>query len=147
MKTFVAYLFAGIFLQSAVFAQNIGISFDLQALQGLYHWEATAERMLATPAWSDQAQPIPLPLDKACQLARKWLNQNELNRFELDKVELLRYPPGYIGTRGEELRKRFYYRLDYHTKQMELIYVYVLLDGTSSRTQSDTFGAEGLPRF
>ena len=40
------------------------------------------------------------------------------------------YPASYADDPGVQLKKRFFYRLEYHWKRVEMMYVYVLFDGT-----------------
>jgi hypothetical protein len=47
-----------------------GLSFERQGAREILHWEVTDERILATPEWNPETQPMPLAPDKAFQIAR-----------------------------------------------------------------------------
>jgi hypothetical protein len=139
MKTILSILFYfGCALQIALCSPPPGAYPRLQTLRGTYEWAITEERILATPAWTEP-QPIPLAIDKACQLARDWLVKHDDSRFKLMNVELFPYrdpsdPPAWYpsGRPEDELRKRYYYRVSYASRSQDIdaIDVYVLLDGT-----------------
>ena len=134
MRYIIIVLGLAVFLETGVFAQNHGVLFSSGTSRGTYRWQLSAERMLGTPEWTPEEQGIPLPPDKAGRLGQDWLTKNGFAQYSLHSVEVLRYPKPYVGNPGEQLRKRFYYRLTYDSppegKVMQSMYVYVLLDGT-----------------
>ena len=134
MKTLVTLLCMMVFLvETKVCAQTNGYSSHLQTRLGSYTWDISADRLLATPEWASEAQPIPLSLDKACQLGRDWLEKHGMTGFSLEEVKLWRYPDAIsIYSSHGKTKRRFYYQLTYRSESpdMDLMYVYVLLDGS-----------------
>jgi hypothetical protein len=126
----ILFCFTAAFVQAAVSALTNEMSFTSGTLRGIYQWRVSEQRLLATPEWTPEAQAIPLAPDKACRLGAEWLAKHNLAQFELQSIQVFRYPSPYAGDPGVQLRKRYYYRLEYHSKRVEMMYVYVLLDGT-----------------
>jgi hypothetical protein len=134
MKTFIAILCLMVFLvEAGVCAQPDGFTSHLQTRQGSYTWQISPDRLHATPEWVSEAQPVPLSLDKACQLGRGWLEKHGMTGFSLEEAKLWRYPDAIsIYISHGKTGRRFYYQLTYRSESpdMDLMYVYVLLDGS-----------------
>lgn len=141
MKTPVILLCLSLFLaESGVRAQpdfapgsRDGTVAQFQTRQGKYTWNISADRFYGTPEWTPEAQPIPVSLDKACQLGKGWLAKHHLAGFSLDEVKLCRYPDAVgVALWYGKAKRRFYYKLKYRSESpdMDFMYVYVLLDGT-----------------
>jgi hypothetical protein len=120
------FCFGTLFIQAAVIAHTNGTTFSSGTIRGTYQWWLSAERLLTTPEWIPETQAIPLPPDKACRLGADWLAKNSFDQYRLDSIEVFRYPSPYAGDPGEQLRKRFYYRLRYlsppHASVMQSMY-------------------------
>jgi hypothetical protein len=138
MRTILSILFYfGFCLRIALCDSTAGMTEKSQTLRGIYEWAITEKQILATPEWTD-SQPIPLTIDKALQLAKEWLGKHDYSRFHLNEIRLLPYlapwetPPNFPHTIQDDLRKRYYYWIEYSsgTGNGDYIYVYVLLDGT-----------------
>jgi hypothetical protein len=116
-----------------------GVSFERQGFSEILHWEVTQERILATPEWNPETQPIPLAPDKACQIARAWLKKHDYQEYDLlESVQIVPYP-NTGGPVGERLKRRYYYNLQYSFNYLDHrpvhvigsgIPVYILLDGS-----------------
>jgi len=118
-----------------------GLSFEQQGSREILHWEVTDERILATPEWNPETQPIPLGPDKATQIARAWLETHGYKEYVLlESIEIIRYPNN-SGREGERLKKRYYYKLRFSFKfptpthrPVSVIgygmHVYILMDGS-----------------
>jgi hypothetical protein len=116
-------------LGAADISDNTHTSFHHQTTRGTYHWHLSAERLLQTPEWNPETEPIPLAPDKACRLAGDWLKTHSFTNFVLEGVRIVRYDRTSLSPKGKQLAKRFYYKIEF-TKPVEMIYAYVLLDGT-----------------
>jgi hypothetical protein len=116
-----------------------GLSFEQQGTREILHWEVTDERILATPGWDPETQPIPLGPDKASQIAHAWLETHGYKEYDLlESIEIIRYPNN-SGPDGEQLKKRYYYKLrfsfNFRTHRPVFVIgsgvpVYILMDGS-----------------
>jgi hypothetical protein len=116
-----------------------GLSFERQGAHEILHWEMTDERILATPGWDPETQPIPLAPDKAIQIARAWLKTHGYKEYDLlESIEILRYPNN-SGRERERLKRRYYYKLQFsfnfrdHRPVVVIgsgMPVYILMDGS-----------------
>jgi hypothetical protein len=131
MRTFLAIfcLLSVAALRAADITDNDSISWNVQTIRGTYDWHVSAKRLLQTPEWNPETEPIPLAPDRACRLAGDWLRKHGFADFILERVQILRYDRTSLSPQGKQLAKRFYYRLEY-MKPPEAMHVYVLLDGT-----------------
>jgi|HubBroStandDraft_5_1064220.scaffolds.fasta_scaffold201889_1 hypothetical protein len=134
MKTFLLIFALVVLLNEAGRCdQTEGYTSHLQTQLGSYTWEISAARLTSTPQWNSETQPVPLSVDKACQLGWAWLAGHHFQKFNLDEARLQSYPNASIAamTPGSAPR-RFFYWLMYRSGDFDggFMYVYVLMDGT-----------------
>ena len=115
------------------------MSFEAQGTREIVHWEVTDERILATPEWNPETQPIPLGPDKAVRIAHAWLETHGYKEYDLlESIEIIRYHNN-SGRVGEQLKKRYYYKLQFslNARTHRPVFVigagmpvYILMDGS-----------------
>ena len=87
--------------------------------------------MLATPEWNVDSEKIPLPPDKAWQIAKGWFKTNGCPAPELVSIEIRPFiREQEVGHIDKRLAKRFYYQIVCVPAFLDSMDVYVLMDGS-----------------
>jgi hypothetical protein len=96
-----------------------------------FEWRFHVSRLLSTPEWDiDTAQP-PLGPEKAWKIARQWLEKHGCERPTLVSIEIAPFVrEGETWDIDARLSKRFYYTVRCIPAYLDIMIVYLLMDGS-----------------
>lgn len=96
-----------------------------------FEWHFHLKRILATPEWNIEQGPVPLEPSKAWQTAKKWMQKYGCDKPELISIQISPlFREDDIGKLDPRLKKRFYYTVRCIPAYLDIMVVYVLMDGT-----------------
>ena len=121
--------------------------------ENMYQWAVSADRLLAQPQWTPSSDTLPLPVNKAIEIAEGWLKTKapEIKSFAVSSIEIA--GPYLQPSLSQD---RWYYKISFlpiiggqRMKQMlgaAMFTAVVLFDGTivEPRIQKMTQGFPGM---
>ena len=89
-------------------------------------WWLTGEKLKTLETWDARKEKVPLSLDRAIEIASKWIDSRESGKCQIEKITIKPIRSG-----EGRLSRIFYYQFDFYaTRMFDFAACIVLMDGT-----------------